>query len=220
MLRAEWYPKNWRKEFRPLEPFKIENLPLSEVNFVPDLIRFYLLGTGSDIPETQFLAYYQILEYFFISTSNEKVYEKLSNKIKDPRFSHSNTSLDKLVQIVTKHRQANDETAMLKNVLNKFIDPKELIEFMTQYEKFLEKQVYSKSHTVFGESITIPLESGHVIGNLASQIKEIRNALVHSTDRFERKTRHIPFTKTTELIKQDVPLLKFLAEKIIIASAT
>jgi len=54
---------------------------------------------------------------------------------------------------------------------------------------------------------------------VAKHIKEIRNALVHSTDKYERRVRHVPFTKTTEKIAQDIPLMKFLAERVIISSA-
>lgn len=195
------------------------NLPLSKVNFNPDLIRFYQFGISSDIPETIFLAFYQILEYFFVSASNEEVYEKLSNEIKDPRFNLSNSNVDKLVQIVSKHRKETDETRMLKNVLNKYVTETDLIDFITKYEAHLNKKIYSKPHEVFGEVIEIKLEPNHVINNVAKHIKEIRNALVHSTDRFERKTRHIPFTETTQMIEQDIPLIKYLAEKVIVGSA-
>ena len=124
-----------------------------------------------------------------------------------------------MVHDVTKHGQETDETVMLKNVLNSFIDERELMEFIVSYEKYLDEKIYSKKHNVFGTNIEIKLQEGHVFGNISKHIKEIRNALVHSTDRYERSTRHIPFTKTTKKIAQDIPLMKFLAERIIIASA-
>ena len=108
---------------------------------------------------------------------------------------------------------------MLKNVLSRFIDEKELIEFIIAYEKHLGEKIYSKNHSVFGKNIEIKLDEGHVIGNVSKQIKEIRNALVHSTDRYERSARHIPFTKTTKKIAKDIPLMKFLAERVIIATS-
>jgi len=220
-LSEEWPFKRLSRVrgFRFGEQLRTQHLPLGEVNFKSDIIRFYQFGMSTNIPELQFLTYYQVLEYHFVSISNEKLYDKLSNRIKDPRFSLSYSNLDRLVQQVIKHRHETDETEMLKNVLNRFVDEKELIEFIEAYEKHLGQNIYSKRHSVFGVSVEVKLQEGHVIGNIAKHIKEIRNALVHSTDRYERKVRHIPFTKTTKKIEQDIPLMKFLAERVIIASA-
>lgn len=220
-LRGEWPQKLTSniRGFRLNKPYKSNFLPLSEVNFNSDAIRFYQFGMSTNIPELQFLAFYQVLEYFFISTSNERLYEKLSNKMKDPRFIISNSNLDNLAQIVMRHKQETDETEMLRNVMKKYLNEKDLIEFILAYEKHLNQKIYSKKHDVFGISVEIKLEEGHVFGNLAKHIKEIRNALVHSTDRYERKKRHIPFSKTTRRIELDILLMKFLAERVIIASA-
>lgn len=109
---------------------------------------------------------------------------------------------------------------MLKNVLNKFVDETELMDFINSYEKHIEDKLYTKKHTRFGEEIEVKLEKGHVIGNVAKIIKTIRNALVHSSDTYERNLRHVPFSKSTEIVKREIPLVKFLAERVIIASAT
>ena len=139
--------------------------------------------------------------------------------LRTPSFSISKSNLARLVQDVTDDRQERDETEMLKNVLNRFVDKNDLIEFIKTYEKHLGNNVYSKRHNVFGVIVEVQLDESHVIGNISKHIKEIRNALVHSTDRYSGSARHIPFTKTTKKIEQDIPLIKFLAERVIIASA-
>jgi hypothetical protein len=185
-----------------------------------DLIKFYQFGMSTGLAEMKFLSFYQVLEYFFIQISNEKLYEKLSTKIKDPKFTLSETNLDRIVFDVVKHKNENDETEMLKNVLKKFVDEQEIIEFIKNHEKYLGKPVYSGQHSVFGASMEIRLQIGQTISNISKEIKEIRNALVHSTDRYERNARHVPFTKSTELIEERLPLMKFLAEKVIVNSGT
>jgi hypothetical protein len=207
-----------RARFIFREPYEGWNLPL-KTSFNSDLIRFYQFATSTDVPELKFLSFYQILEYFFLQTSNENLYEILSNRIKDPKFTHTSTHLDRIVQDVIKHRAETDETEMLKSVLHKFIEETELIEFIIAYEKHLGRNVYTKKHNVFGVSVQIELEKGHTIGNVARHIKEIRNALVHSSDKYEGNVRHVPFTKTTEQIRDDIPLIKFLAERVIVASS-
>ncbi len=91
---ALWPLTEWpRKKFGPTisrnfqfgEIYKGLNLPLA-ASFNSEVIRFYLLGITSKVPELKFLAFYQVLEYFFVSVSNEKLYNNLSNLLKDPNF--------------------------------------------------------------------------------------------------------------------------------------
>ena len=221
-----WLSDNWpyvtrrSLRFSLIPRFRGKNFPLS-VHYNSDLIRLYQYAQSTVVPEAKFLAYYQILEYFFISISNENLYEKLKNRMKDPRFNLSNKNLESVYNDVRLHRRVSDETKMLQNVLDKFILKKDLIDFINKYESHLKTKIYSNKHNVFGKKgITVILKEEHVLSKIAVHIKEVRNAIVHSSDRYEGNTRHIPFSKTTKLIEQDIPLLKYLAERTILASAT
>ncbi len=107
---------------------------------------------------------------------------------------------------------------MLKLVLNEFVDESELIKFILAYEKWLDEKLYSRKRTIFGEEVEVSLKSGHVLGNIAKTVKTIRNALVHSSDRYERNDRFIPTISNENVIRKEIPLIKYLAEKVIIAS--
>ena len=224
-LEAEWPRRQPRvKPFLFGEKIGGSQLPLPKVEFNSDLIRFYQRGMSTEDPVNQFLSFYQVLEYFFVTASDEQLYDKLSRKINDPRFTTSNNNLDKIIQDTLNHKGETDETEMLKLVLNKFIEREELIEFIEEYENYLEEtlkiqKLYTKKRTVFGESVEVKLEVGHVIGNVAKRIKIIRNALVHSSDRYERNQRYIPNTNSEKTIEREIPLIKYIAEKVIIASA-
>jgi hypothetical protein len=202
------------------EPTRGYQLSLPTASFNSDIISFYQLGMTSDIPILQFLAFYQVLEYFYVTVSDEQLYNKLSRQLKDPKFNTAPYYLDRLIQEVLEHRRITDETEMLKNVLSKFIDEAELIKFIHAYEDYLGEKLYTKKRDVFGEEVEVKLAPGHVIGNVAKIIKAVRNALVHSSDFYGRNARHVPFSKSTEIVKREIPLVKFLAERIIIASAT
>lgn len=194
--------------------------PLPNASYRTDLIRFYQFGASSDIPILQFLAFYQILEYFFVSVSDEHLYTKLSARINDFKFRTSPNHLDRVIQDVLEHSRVTDETEMLKNVIKKYIDEDDVIKFIKNYEEHLGDSYYTKKHEIFGVSIEVKLNPGHVVGNIAKLIKTVRNALVHSSDRHERSARHIPFSKSTEIVEREVPLVRFLAEKIMTATAT
>lgn len=198
-----------------------ENRKFPSIFYNSDLIRFYQRGAGTDIPILKFLAFYQVLEYFFIKVSDEKLYLRLSSILNDPLFnSTSSTSFDKLIQEIHSHKKKSDETKNLNLVLKKYINEDDLIEFLKAYQEFLGEKYCNKQKDIFGEKISLSITPGYVFDNVAKLIKTIRNALVHSSDSYERQERHIPFSESTEIIKKEIPLVKFLAERVIIQSAS
>jgi predicted RNA-binding protein YlqC (UPF0109 family) len=210
------------KDFEYGEQYKSNKLPIPKIKLNSVLIRFYQQATNTDIPSLKYLLFYQILEYFFLIVADEQLYNMLSIRINDLKFETTSTNLDKIIQDVTNHKRDNDETEMLKNVLKKFIQEDVLIDFINQYESFFSKKIYTIKREIFGIEISATvLNSGHVFGNISKTIKAIRNALVHSSDRYERNDRYVPYSKIgTQLIQDELPLIKFLAEKVIMASAT
>lgn len=78
--------------------------------------------------------------------------------------------------------------------------------------------MYSKpKEEVFGERLSIRLEEGHTIGNTAKVIKHIRNSLVHSSDKYTREECVVPFSESETIVTKYIPIVKFLAEKVIFA---
>jgi len=219
-LVEEWprrQPRN--RPFRFGERFRGEFLPLPRAKFNEDTIRFYQRGMSTEDPVIQFLSFYHILEYFFVPISDEVLYARLSQRINDPKFSASRANLDRIIQDTLNHKRESDETEMLKRVLQKFVDESEIIEFIKAYEEYLGEHLYSRRRTIFGESVEVKLASGHVISNISKRIKIIRNALVHSSDRYERKQRYIPSSEAERKLEKEIPLMKFLAERVIIGSS-
>lgn len=221
---VEFFPQRRRRVREASEIFKIQasnhfNFP--RVNINPHLLKFYQLASSTEFESHKFLSYYHILEYFFLSVSDQNLYEKMSRRINDPKFKTIAQDLDKLIFDISSHKTENDETEMLKNVLSKFIIEDELIDFIKDYEEKIGENIFTKKKVLFGVEISgTNLQSGHVFGPIAKHIKTIRNAIVHSSDRHERNSRFIPYSKLSmDALKMEIPVLKFIAEKIIIASA-
>ncbi len=219
-LQDEWPRRRARvRPFQFGDRFSENTLPLQKAKFNPDIIRFYQRGMSTNDPFIQFLSFYHVLEYYFIEISDEQLYSKLSRRLNDPRFATTSNYLDRLIQDTLTHKQETDETKMLKDVLERFVDQTELFEFIKAYEEYQDVSLYTKQQTLFGDKNKVELRTGHIYGNLAKRIKIIRNALVHSSDRYERKQRYIPTTKSELIISKEIPMMKFLAEKVIIGSA-
>ncbi len=195
-------------------------LPLPKAKINRDVARFYQRGMAVEDPVNQFLSFYQVMEYFFLSVSDEELYRKLATLVNDPLFSSRPKHLDKIIQATISHKRESDETEMLRLVLRKHVDESELIAFIDAYETHLGDKWFTRKRKLFGEDNEIRTTTGHVVGNVAKRVKLIRNALVHSSDRYNRQENFVPTRATEAEIRKEVPLVKYLAEKVIIASST
>ena len=161
-----------------------------------------------------------MLEYYFISVSDDILYKRLSRAFVDPAFRPSPRHFDKIILAVEDHKRTNDETEMLRNVLSAYCDDKEVIEFIQGYETREKAKIYIEKAECFGEDLEkLTLREGHIFGPIAKRIKVIRNTLVHSSDRYERKERYLPSPEADRVLLREVPLLRFLAERVVIATA-
>jgi len=195
-------------------------LPMPSSDFVGDVVQFYQLGMSSRMSVLQFWAYYQVLEYFFIRVSDEDLHSALANRLRDPRFKPTSAQLDRVVQDVLDHLETVDTLTMLVNVLDKYVDEELLIQFIRAYEKHLGADHYTKRRRLFGEDVQVKLSKGTVIENVARTVLAIRHVVIYSPDRFARTSRNIGFDQLSETIKPEIPLMKFLAERVIIGSGS
>ena len=151
--------------------------------------------------------------------SDEELFNRTKSIINSPTFNSSYDNVNKLLAVLKKHERNLDETSMLKRVITKFVDEEELINFILELENKLKEKSYSKpKEDIFGEKIPIKLEEGHTIGNSAKIIKHIRNSLVHSSDKYTREDCVVPFSQSESIVTKYIPIVKYLAEKVIYAN--
>lgn len=219
--KAEWNnPEERRIAPRFMKYSRDRALPFRDVAVDRDALRFYLFATSSDEPVFAFLAYYQVLERFFIDVSDRRLHVKLERQLLNPDFRVTTTHIRDLAQQVFSHSREYDETEMLKSVLEEYVDPIDLANIIREYETWIGSYHYTKEREFWGYKGRVNLDSGHILGNVATRIKAIRNALVHSTDRHEFASRHVPYTSDSSLVGTELPIIKYIAERVIIATST
>lgn len=185
-----------------------------------DLIKFYKVARSSVFPSQQFLSFYHVLEYNFLRVADEILHTSIKSMINSPSFNSSYNNVNKLISTLKKNDNSSDETEMLKAVLKKYLDEDDLIEHIQALEKNAGKQIYTDSKKrIFGDIGFIKLEKGHVIQNTAKVIKQVRNALVHSSDKFNREDCFLPLSESETIVTEYIPILRFLAEKVIFATS-
>lgn len=138
----------------------------------------------------------------------------------DPTFIPNYDNVSRLIATIKRNDNTDDEKKMLRDVLKKYVPEEDYIEFVKDLEERKgEKLVTGSKQRIFGEQFTIKLEKGHALANTASLLKHIRNALVHSSDRYSREDCYLPFSESEEIFVKYIPLVQFMAEKVIYATA-
>ena len=193
--------------------------------YIPDLIYYYQMAIAAESPPLEYLSYYHIAEYFFESVFHDELIERVRQRITEPDFSYKRKKdIKKLIDEVTRSlRIRNDkmvfsEEEALRLTLKRFLDISELLSSIREYDESLID--YFRSHKVsFSGGDEVDLEHSEqdkVIRSIAKRIYKTRNAIVHSKE--GEKSRYIPFSHDQELT-QEVVLLRFIAEQIIIHSS-
>lgn len=186
------------------------------------------MAASSDDPLIQFIGYYHILEYFFEEVYKKELIRLVREEIIRPEFSVNNDSeLAKIIEKIgnksSSYTFANEREA-LKLTLKDFVMLDKVIDKLTYYTS--EYVDYYKDNKVpFSGGVKVDLISDNkeIFEKLANRIYETRTSIIHSKSnelKSENKKRFIysPF-KDSEALSKEIPLIKALAEEVIINSA-
>lgn len=190
--------------------------------YVTELTNQYYMGLSSKLPFVQFISYYHVMEYYFEKVYNDDMIKNLQDKISSPRFSiKREQDIKEIVKFVTKKvHDKNDrydinELEALELVLKKYIDISELLENVSytaiDYYKNYEVS-FSKGDIVDFNDVTNP----KLYKKMAARIYKTRNSIIHSKS--GEKSVYSPF-KDDDALEKEIPLLRYIAEEIIIKTS-
>ncbi len=198
-----------------------DELVIPSVKYEDDLVSFYKVAMSSQFPGQSYLSFYHVLEYNFLRVADEILFNSVKTQLNRPNYKPTYSNVNKLLSIIKKHDKHQDETEMLKAVLNKYVQEEELIDYIKKLESDSDEKIFSNPKAViFGEKMSIKLESGHALSNTAKVVKHIRNSLVHSSDRYSREDCFMPFSESESVVSKYIPIVQFLAESVIFSTAS
>ena len=191
-----------------------------------DMLEIYTAGNWHDDPLVQFINYYQVAEYLFNYVPNELLFKKVQGKIANPNFSYTDKSdvLDLSHLIAELNRKNDKEVNSLKMVLNQYVKYEDLKkslsdELITYYRdeipSFL-KNISEPNQIKFSVNNLQIQNSDKVYRKMASRLYAVRNCLVHNKE----GENHFNSLVDDESLKKEVPLMKAIAETVIIKYGT
>jgi hypothetical protein len=215
---------------RPSRITRLRRMALRDLDpprrrYLADLVYHYQLGISSESPMLEYLSYYHVAEHWFDAVYRDDLIDKVQARVTSPSFSYKRRKdMDELVRLISKEMQLRDnrividELRALRLVLLRDLDFSQLAQDLDEFDSSLLMH-YRNNKVEFADAPKVDLRGSDreaMATGLGKRIYATRNALVHSKD--GSRARFIPFKHDTELAPE-VPLLRFIAEQIIMKNS-
>jgi hypothetical protein len=188
-------------------------------------ISLYWYGrSATGMPLLQFLAYYQVVEFYFPTYSQVEARRKIQNVLKEPSFrADRDTDIARILSAVRSHGGVGfgDERSQLRATLRECVDSEALREFLTLSE---DRQDFlsAKTKGLSDHKIPIANVNADLRDDVADRIYDIRCRIVHTKGegRNGEVELLLPFSKQAEQMHYDIELVEYVAQRTLISSSS
>lgn len=208
--RGAWLSGGWTGNVETI------GFPHSEYDADPMSLFWYGRGAAR-MPLLQFLAFYQVLEFYFPFYADQEVRRRVRTMVRHPQFNpHDETQISGLIQATRSNVSSNfgDEKSQLRAVVRGCSNP----------DAMRDKLQDDYSRKYFGDrkkgASQIPLKAdfpdSDLMDRVADRIYEIRCRIVHSKDA-DTRGRLLPFSPEAERLGPDIRLVEGIAREALVA---
>lgn len=222
-LVRERRPPARRRRSARAEPSADISFPAYEYDSAPVSLYWYA-RSAIGMPLLQYLAFYQVIEYYFPTYSQADARRKLKAILKDPGFrGERDADLGRLLSAIYVSRSGafGDERSQLRATLLECTDAEALRQFITS-DPTRSEFLSSKSKGLCEQKIPVANTAADLRADVAERIYEIRCKIVHTkTDAKNSEFQLLlPFSKEAEQLAHDIELVQFVAQQVLIAAST
>jgi|GEM_PF-2960116 len=172
-------------------------------------------------PLLRFLAFYQVMEHFFPTYTERDVLDRIRQIVVDPSFNPDDkTKLSRLAQTI-RAKNFPSEKDQLRATIQHCVDADDLENFIkadSQRARFVGLKTGGLRHI---KQISLR-DQGSTLGTqVADRIYDLRCRIVHAKDGGgpSRAELLLPFGPEAKLLSHDIEIARFVAQKVLIASA-
>lgn len=218
-------PAKRRNSFRTddVEPDNEEKKPvtLPKVQYPKEALTLYNYArSASGLPLLQFLAYYQVIEFFFPLYSKQNALKLLRQELLDPRFdATSEGDLARLLSISSGIGGFGSEREQLRATIEGIANDQGIRDFIRQRPSLIS--ALSDKKTI-KDVPTVNLDHrDSLLDTITSRVYAIRCRIVHTKSDGQNLSQILlPGSKEANALGPDVQLLQYLAQRAITAGAT
>ncbi|MFD8011140.1 hypothetical protein [Streptomyces sp. NPDC058955] len=192
-------------------------------NYPEKPLSLYWFGRISgEFPLIEYLAYYQVLEYFFPTFSHLGTLAKLRSELRDPRFRpEDDGSLIRILALASgAGRGFGSEREQLSATVAACVTPEQVRDLISS-DAELRDHFSGKQKIKSVTQINLSDARSDLLAAVANRVYDIRCRIVHTkeNDGVSHGEMLMPFSKESENLAPDVRLVKFLAQKVLISQA-
>ena len=184
---------------------------------------YWYARSAFDMPLLQFLAFYQILEFYFPIFSQKEAHNKIKNTIKDPRFNpNKDSDISKILSIISinkKQRGFGSEVEQLKATLKECLDNSEIKNFIEAEEDRISFFGDKKTRGLSKKKLSLKNPTADLVTELAERIYEIRCRIVHTKAAEENFELLLPSSPELKFINYDTSIIEFAATKVLVSTS-
>lgn len=179
--------------------------------------------SASGMPLLQFLAFYQVIEFYFPIYSQSEAQRRLKSLLKDPTFRNDrDADVAKLLAAIHVSRSGafGDERSQLRATLNECVDAEALRAYLEEDES--RKNFFLiKSKSLPYHRVPLANKTADLRNDVADRIYDIRCKIVHTkTDyRDDNVEFLLPFTHEAEQLSDDIELVQYIAQVALVFSS-
>ncbi|MFF3300823.1 hypothetical protein [Streptomyces sp. NPDC002908] len=191
--------------------------PRSQYAEKPLSLYWYARST-SNMPLLEYLAYYQVLEYYFPSYSRRDALDRLRHELRDPRFRpDDDDDLSRILSLVANSGKGfGTEREQLKATIKGCTTSSHVKDLVAGDAWMVE---HFDSRSIQGVAmIDVKNSKSDLLDQVANRVYDIRCRIVHTKEDAGKSAEILlPFSKEADALAPDVELVRFLAQKCLIA---
>lgn len=181
-------------------------------------------SSSSGMPLLQFLAYYQVAEFFFGRFSRYDLARRVRQMIVDPTFSVDNDQdLDRLIDLSNQSSSGSgrSEREQLRAVVGHCVEPADLSRYLSSDPD--REAFFSGKKVIKGvRSISQNDRNNSLSDQVADRLYGLRCRIVHAKSEIGIEKGGIPllpFTEEADSLVYDIGLMRFIAQKVLISTS-
>ncbi|MFJ6388918.1 hypothetical protein ACIQJT_15060 [Streptomyces sp. NPDC091972] len=202
-----------------------QETPRNPQNQYPEKpLNLYWYGRSSSrLPLLEYLAYYQVLEYFFPSFSRRETLERLRNELLDPRFRpDDDNNLVRIINLASgTGRGFISEREQLRSTIGGCVTEDHIRDFITG-DDILSDHFSGKQKIKDVAHLNLADAKSDLLTAVANRVYDIRCRIVHAKEDGGSSAVDLllPFSTEADSLGPDIALARFLAQKVLIAGAS
>lgn len=182
---------------------------------------YWYARSATGMPLLQYLASYQVLEYYFTTYYQRETMDRIKQEFLDPRFNPQNdTDLNRIIGIATSQGKAfGTEREQLKATVRACIASTTLTEYIRDDSR---RDFFTGNQAISGvPKLDLSERASDIRDQVSDRIYDIRCRIVHAKPEAQdrRPDLILPFSTEADALIFDIDLVQYLAQRVLISRA-